>query len=93
MNCPTHAQTDSNSEAEFQRRKARSMAHMRAKVLPLGPPGSTQPQVAGTVTVTADIAPMAVDTSVSFESIGGLEDRACLFAAVAVCCSLLVALR
>lgn len=69
-------QTDTNSESEFQRRKARSMAKMRNKVMATGP-GGAGPQVSGNVHVTADIAPMVLDNSVTFESVGGLDDRMC----------------
>ena len=77
VNVCVHVGSDSD-EARFRRRKARSMAKGRAQCLPMNfaPEDITQGVVRDRVRIgasLADIDPMNIDRSVTFDSVGGLQ--------------------
>ncbi|PVD23589.1 hypothetical protein C0Q70_16861 [Pomacea canaliculata] len=73
--------TETTDEQRFNRRKAKSIAKSRNRIMPLNFPNDT----VGTSAVmkdrlragasSADVDPMEIDTSVNFDSIGGLKQH------------------
>lgn len=69
-----------SDEARFQRRKARSMQHARTQCLPMNftPEDASHGVIRDRARVggsLADVDPMSIDRSVTFDSVGGLEEH------------------